>query len=180
MKATNALSPLALTISGVTITDETVSTVVDVLKADAGVQKKWKKAADSLRADGVTGEMLESDADFRKTFKVGVVLLSFTKLEQAIYAKPTTSLSDEEKVTRRFVTTEMGSRLGKVTRYVKAAEKEESLTDDERSARRIAELAIRLGKGLDYWIGKVEKAAAVTFSATQMIQHLKAARALIK
>jgi hypothetical protein len=183
MKATIApvaAATLALTISGVTIQHETVSTVVETLKLDAGIQKKWKKAADSLRADGVTAEMLESDKDFRKTFKVGVILLSFTKLEQAIYAKPRTALSDEEKVTVRFIQTEMGSRLSRVLKYVRQSEKDEQMTDDERGAKKTAELATKLKKDLTYWIEKVEKAEAVTFSATQMIQHLKAASALIK
>jgi hypothetical protein len=101
-------------------------------------------------------------------------------LEQAIYAKPVTALSDEEKVTRRFVTTEMGSRLGKVIRHVAAAEKEEMMTDDERGARKVADLATRLKRDLTAWIDKVEKAEAVTFSATQMVKHLKDAAALIK
>jgi hypothetical protein len=185
MKATTtpvaaAAASLALTISGVTIQHDTVLNVSETLKLQAGVDKKWKKAADALRADGVTSEMLETDAEFRKVFKVGVVLLSFTKLEQAIYAKPRTALSDEEKVTARFVQTELGSRLGKVARHVKQSEKDEQMTDAERGAKKTAELATRLKKDLTYWIDKVEKAEAVTFSATQMVQHLKAASALIK
>lgn len=166
--------------STLTLTVEAVTTTVEVLKQDAGVQKKWKKAADMLRAEGVTADLLTNDTEYRAAFKKEVVLLSFTKLEQAIYAKPTTSLSDEEKVTKRFVTTEMGSRLGKVARYVNKAEAEEMMTDDERGARKVADMATKLKKDLSVWIEKIEKAEAVTFSATQMIKHLKDASALIK
>jgi hypothetical protein len=166
--------------SKIVLTAECGSVVVDTLKADNGVQKKWKKAADMLRAEGVTADILSNDKEMRDYFKKEVVLLSFTKLEQAIYAKPVTALSDEEKVTRRFVTTEMGSRLGKVIRHVAAAEKEEMMTDDERGARKVADLATRLKRDLTAWIDKVEKAEAVTFSATQMVKHLKDAAALIK
>lgn len=162
------------------LTPECVSTVVETLKAQAGVDKKWKKAADSLRAEGVTSAMLTDDKEVRDAFKKDVILLSFTKAEQAIAAKPATALTDEEKVTRRWITTETGSRLGKVTRHVKKAEDEEAMTDEERGAKKVADLATRLKKDLTYWIEKVEKAEAVTFSATQMIQHLKAASALIK
>ena len=166
--------------SKIVLTAECGSVVVDTLKADNGVQKKWKKAADMLRAEGVTADILSNDKEMRDYFKKEVVLLSFTKLEQAIYAKPVTALSDEEKVTRRFVTTEMGSRLGKVIRHVAAAEKEEMMTDDERGARKVADLATRLKRDLTAWIDKVEKAEAVTFSATQLVKHLKDAAALIK
>ena len=159
---------------------ETVTVTVETLKADNAVLKKWKKTADLLRGDGVTSDLLLNDAEYRAAFKKEVVLLSFTKIEQAIYAKPTTSLSDEEKVTKRFVTTEMGSRLAKVARYVKKAEEEEVMTDDERGARKVADMATKLKKDLAVWIEKIEKAEAVTFSATQMIKHLKDASALIK
>jgi hypothetical protein len=166
--------------STLTLTADAVSITVETLKADNAVLKKWKKAADILRSEGVTAEKLTNDSEYRSAFKTQVVLLSFTKLEQAIYAKPTTSLSDEEKVTKRFVTTELGSRLGKVARHVNKAEQEEAMTDDERGARKVADMATRLKKDLAVWIEKIEKAEAVTFSATQMIKHLKDASALIK
>jgi hypothetical protein len=163
-----------------TLTAECVSTVVDVLKAQAGVEKKWVKAADALRAEGVTSEMLTNDKEVRASFKKDVILLSFSKVEQAIFAKPRTALSDEEKVTARFVTTETGSRLSRVIRHVVTAEKEETMTDEERGAKKVADLATRLKKDLTYWIEKVEKAEAVTFSATSMVKYLKDASALIK
>jgi protein-export chaperone SecB len=40
---------------------------------------------------------LDGDKEYRDAFKKNVILLSFTKTEQAIMAKPATSLSDEEK-----------------------------------------------------------------------------------
>ena len=166
--------------SKLSLTAEAVTAVVDTLKLQGQVDKKWKKAADILRSEGVTSEKLTNDTEYRDAFKKEVVLLSFTKLEQAIYAKPTTSLSDEEKVTKRFVTTELGSRLGKVARHVKKAEVEEAMTDDERGARKVADMATRLKKDLTVWIEKIEKAEAVTFSATQMVKLLKDASALIK
>lgn len=159
-----------------TLVDKTVET----LKADNGVQKKWKACADMWRADGFTSEMLLSDKEVRDAIKKEVVLLSFTKTEQAIAAKPHTARTDEEKVTARWIQTETGSRYGKIVRHVKKAEQEEAMTDDERGAKKVADLATRLKKDLTYWIEKVEKAEAVTFSATQMIKYLKDASALIK
>jgi hypothetical protein len=166
--------------SKLNLSAECISTVVETLKAEAAVQKRWLKAADMLRAEGVTSDTLANDKEYRDSFKKNVVLLSFTKTEQAIMAKPQTSLSDEEKVTKRWIQNQTGSRLTRVEQYVKKSELDEMLSDDEREARKVASLETRLKKNLTYWIDKVEKAEAVTFSATQMLQHLKAASAMLK
>lgn len=166
--------------SKLNLTPECVSTVVETLKAEAGVAKRWVKSADMLRAEGITSEALNNDKELRDAFKRDVILLSFTKAEQAIKAKPQTALTDEEKVTKRWVDQQIGSRLNRVIQHVAKAEKEETMTDDERGARKVADMATRLKRDLSAWIDKIEKAEAVTFSATQMIQHLKAASALIK
>lgn len=159
---------------------ECVTVVVETLKAEAGVTKRWVKAGDMLRAEGVTSEGLNNDKELRDAFKRDVVLLSFTKTEQAIMAKPQTALSDEEKVTKRWVQQQIGSRLNRVIQHVKKAEDEESMSEEKRSARKVADLATRLKRDLTAWIDKIEKAEAVTFSATQMVKHLKDAAALIK
>lgn len=166
--------------SKLNLNPETVTVTVETLRADAGVQKRWLKCADTLRADGVTVEALTNDKEYRDAFLKDVILLSFTKTEQAIMAKPVTALSDEEKVTKRWIRQQMGARLVKVTSYVRKAEEEEAMGDDEREARRVASMDARLKRDLTKWIEKIEKAEAVTFSATKMLEHLKAASALIK
>jgi hypothetical protein len=153
---------------------------IDVLRADRNVAKKWLAYADLMRSEGITADLMRDDKDFRKDFLDQVVMLSFTKTEQSIYATPSLGLSEEQKVTKRWVTTERASRYGKVVRHLAKAEAEEAMTDDERGARKVASLAARLKADLERWIGKVEKAEAVTFSATQMVKLLKDASALIK
>ena len=156
--------------------DDTVS----VLKAEGVLEKRWLKVSDTLRSEGVTAEMLEGDEDFRKYFKKDVVLLSFTKIEQSIMALPNTAMSDEQKVTKRWIIQQTGSRLSRVIKHVKKAELEETLTDAERGAKKVSDMATRLKRDLTSWIDKVEKAEAVTFSATEMVKYLKSASALIK
>ena len=46
--------------------------------------------------------------------------------------------------------------------------------------KKVSDMATRLKRDLTAWIDKVEKAEAVTFSATEMVKHLKSASALIK
>ena len=159
---------------------EAITNVVETLKAQGVVDKKWVKTADVLRAEGVTSETLDGDKEYRDAFKKNVILLSFTKTEQAIMAKPATSLSDEEKVTKRWIIQQTGAKLVKVTGHVRKAEQEEMMTDDERGAKKVSDMATRLKRDLTAWIDKVEKAEAVTFSATEMVKYLKSASALIK
>jgi hypothetical protein len=166
--------------SKLNLSAECISTVVETLKAEAAVQKRWLRSADMLRAEGVTSDTLENDKEYRDAFKKNVILLSFTKTEQAIMAKPHTSLSEEERISKRWIQQQMGARFTRVEQYVKKSELEEMLSDEEREARKVASLETRLKKSLTDWIDKVEKAEAVTFSATQMLQHLKAASAMLK
>ena len=164
----------------VKLSPSTIAEVVSTLKAEAGVQKRWVKSADLLRAEGMTSDLLANDKEVRDAFKKDVVLLSFSKIEQSIMALPATALSDEQKVTKRWVQQQMGSRLLRVVQHVKKAEDEETMSDDDRGAKKVADLATRLKRDLTAWIDKVEKAEAVTFSATQMVKYLKDASALIK
>lgn len=161
-------------------TEMTVVSTVETLKAEAGVAKRWLKTGDLWRADGFTAEMLESDKELRDYVKKEVILLSFTKTEQAIFAKPSTTLSDEEKVTKRWIIQQIGSRLNKIIQHVRRAEELEMMDDDEHEARRVASLETRLKRDLTKWIEKIEKAEAVTFSAVKMLEHLKNASALLK
>ena len=164
----------------VTITNECKAVVIETVKADAANEKRWVKAADMLRAEGVTADMLGGDKEFRAQFKEQVVLLSFTKTEQAIMAKPQTSLSDEEKVTRRWVQQQLGNRLDRVQKYVAKAEREEELSDDDKGAQRVATLETRLKKDLTKWIEKLEKQEGTTSPLFDMLKALRVASALIK
>ena len=157
-----------------------IADTVSVLKADGALEKRWLKCSDTLRSEGVTSEMLSSDEEFRKYFKYEVVLLAFSKLEQSIMALPATALSDEQKVTKRYVQAQLGKKLGRVTKYVKESEMAETMTDEEKGAKKVSDMATRLKRDLTSWIDKVEKAEAVTFSATEMVKYLKSASALIK
>ena len=87
--------------SKLNLTAECVTTVVETLKAEAGVAKRWVKAGDMLRAEGITSEGLTNDKELRDGFKRDVVLLSFTKTEQAIMAKPQTALTDGDRASER-------------------------------------------------------------------------------
>lgn len=177
--AVAAAADLALG-DNIVVSGKTVTQVIEAIRMDSAATKKWVAAADLLFADGVTVDYMEKHDDARDKFKKGVVYMSFTPTERGIYERPVHSLTDEQRVTRRWVQTEMGSRYGKVMRYLARREIEETLTDDERGARKVASMGSRLKKALGDWITKIEKAEKVDFSAVEMIKALKAAQALIK
>lgn len=166
--------------SKLTLSPDAISIAIETLKADKAIQKRWLACADKLRSEGVSASLMRDDTEWRDGFMSEVVMLSFTKTEQAIYASPTTNLSEEQRVTKRFVTTERASRYGKVVRHIAKAEREEEMTDEERGAQARKTIGTRLKKDLEYWIDKIEKADAVDFSATLMLDALKSAKALIK
>lgn len=166
--------------SKLSLSSDAIAMAIETLKADKAVAKRWVACSDTLRAEGVTSELMLSDKEWRNGFMASVVMLSFTKTEQAIYATPMGNLSEEQKVTKRFVTTERGARYAKVVRHLSKAERDAEMSDDEREAQARKTIGQKLKADLERWIDKIEKAEAVDFSATQMLEALKSAKALIK
>jgi hypothetical protein len=164
----------------VTLAPETVAQVVSVIDADSKLRKRWLAAADTLRASGVTSEFMKSSTEARKAFMSGVVLLSFTRTEQAIMAKSSDACDEDEKVARRVIRQEMGAKYDSVIKYIVRAEKAETMTEEERGAQARASISTRLRKDLTAWVGRIEKAEAVDFPAVEMIKAIKSAIVLIK
>ena len=162
------------------LTASAVAIVVSTLKAEHAQAKRWVACSDVLRAEGVTAELMKDDADWRLAFIEAAVMPSFTKTEQDIFAKKTATLSDEQKITKRYVTTERASRYSKVARYVLRAEQEEEMSDAERGARAATALEDMLRKTLSALVVKVQKAERVSFSASEMVKALQGALTILK
>lgn len=147
------------------LSESTAKFTVDALNADNVARNKWRKACDALASDSVTSAMLakpkKGETTPHETLIAQVediVLSSFTKLEREIYAKEPKVLSDEQKVTRRFVQTERGSRYAKIVRHLKKHESDEELQ---------ASGAPRVTKS------KVEKIKAKLNDAIELAQSLE-------
>ena len=78
--------------SHINLNTTTIAATVEALKHDVLGTKKWVRAADLLRADGVTSAKM-AETEFRAGFIEDVVLLSFTKTEQAILDRKSTRLN---------------------------------------------------------------------------------------
>ena len=157
---------------------------IDTFKNEGKQDQRWVRFTDLLIADGVTADDFK-DSEFSSSFKVAVVLPSFTKAEQGLMNAPIKSLSDDQKITRRYLQQQIGSRVAKVVTHLKRREVQDNdaaddVTDSAKPKAKKNDLGAKLKADLIKWIDRVEKAEAVTFSAVKMLEHLRSASALIK
>ena len=165
------------------ISTSVITLGINTFRGEAKQEHQWIRFTDLLIADGITSEDFK-DSEFSNSFKVAVVLPSFTKQEQSLMSAPVKSLSDEQKVSRRYLQQQIGSRVAKVVTHLKKREAvEDDAADNDAMAKPKAkknDLGAKLKADLIKWIDRVEKAEAVTFSAVKMLEHLRSASALIK
>lgn len=166
------------------ISTSVIALGINTFKSEAKQEHQWVKFTDALVSEGITTDDFK-DSDFANSFKVAVVLPSFTKQEQALMSAPIKSLSEEQKVSRRYLQQQIGSRVAKVVTHLRKRETVEEESDNDATAKPKAkvknnDLGAKLKADLIKWIDRVEKAEAVTFSAVKMLEHLRSASALIK
>jgi hypothetical protein len=164
------------------ISTSVITLGINTFKGEAKQEHQWVCFTDGLVADGITSGDFK-DSEFANSFKVAIVLPSFTKQEQALMNAPVKSLSDEQKVSRRYLQQQIGSRVAKVVTHLKKREAVEEESSNDAMAKPKAkknDLGAKLKADLIKWIDRVEKAEAVTFSAVKMLEHLRSASALIK
>ena len=166
------------------ISTSVITLGINTFKSEAKQEHQWVRFTDALIADGITSEDFK-DSEFSNSFKVAVVLPSFSKQEQGLMSAPVKSLSDEQKVSRRYLQQQIGSRVAKVVTHLKKREAQDNDatdndTDSAKPKAKKNDLGAKLKADLIKWIDRVEKAEAVTFSAVKMLEHLRSASALIK
>lgn len=104
----------------------TRSAIIDAVSSDIQSNNKWIKAVDSLIADGVKASWVATEKkggkpEVREEVR-NAVTMGFTKDQQALISKDIKTLSDSEKADRRYVTQQIGSKLGEVERRLLKAE----------------------------------------------------------
>jgi len=158
--------------------------VVDALIAQGKADDKWVRSSDILFAEGITSKIL-SGAVYRERFEREVILLCLPKEDQRIYKAVPASLSLEERTAKEKIKPKLNAKFKLVLDNLKKREKLENQTPEERIAELEAQakastMEAKLSLVLDDWVTKVQEAEEVGFSATKMVEYLKAARALIK
>lgn len=166
------------------LSDASSKDLGEALKADNVAKNKWKKACDALTSDGVTSAMLAKPKKGETTpheALIGqvesIVLASFSKLEQEIFAKEPKTLSDEQKVTRRFVQTERGSRYAKIVRHMVKYEKDEQ--EPESTPRTPKTKVGRIKANLEKAIELAQSLETPAFDVTDFVKEVKLCVAMV-
>ena len=110
-----------------TISTSSRSAIVDAVKSEQSSSRKWLKVVDNLHADGITAQLIATEKkggnpELRESVREAVVA-GFTPAQQALLAKEGKSLSDAEKVEKRYTQQQVGSMLGHIERLLAKAEK---------------------------------------------------------
>jgi hypothetical protein len=164
------------------ISTSVITLGINTFKGENKQDHQWVRFTDALVAEGI-GSVDFKDTEFTNSFKVAVVRPSFSKQEQALMSAPIKSLSDDQKISRRYLQQQIGSRVAKVITHLRKRETEEDAADNTVAAKpksKNNDLGAKLKADLVKWIDRVERAEAVTFPAVKMLEHLRSASALIK
>lgn len=110
-------------VTSVVLSAETKKNLVEALKADDQADKKWVKAADSLKAEGVNFLMLGKDKEGGipavKNQVKAVIISTFSEKEQKLLATETKVLDDFAKTEKRITVQKIGKKLDKVRNHLK-------------------------------------------------------------
>ena len=179
-------TPISLKASGAMLTEKDGLAITDALKTESAVRNKFKKVSDGLIASGITSAMLARPKRGEESKYQALidrvdhyVLASFTATEQKIFAQPVKSLSDEQKVTRRFVQTEMGSRYGRIRRHLAKAEAELEESDNGKTPRAPRTAKEKVQAHIDDAIRIIRAMEDPSFNVTDALSALSKARAIV-
>ena len=111
------------TVTSVVLSASTKKDLVDALKIDSQADKKWVKAADSLRADGVSYLMLGKDKEGGipavKDQVKAVIISTFPEADQKLLATETKALEDIGKFQKREIQQTIGKKMSKIVNHLK-------------------------------------------------------------
>lgn len=110
-------------VTSIVLSASTKKDLADAVKIDNQADKKWVKAADSLRADGVSYLMLGKDKEGGipavKNQVKAVIISTFTEAEQKLLATETKALEDLGKFQKREIQQTIGKKISKIVQHLK-------------------------------------------------------------
>jgi hypothetical protein len=172
------------TIKSVVLDDVSRASITDVVSSDRAVQGKTKKMTDALVARGVKSSMLEkvskkTDANPHKELHFGInqaIIAGFPIEWQSLLSKDTSTLSQQDKDTKRYAQQQVGSWFGKIQRALIAFE-----NPNKASAPRVTRTSQqRIIDALNDAIEVAQKDEELDFDITKFITTLKSAIAMVK
>jgi hypothetical protein len=143
--------------------------------ADATAKNRWVKAVDLLVSDGVKAAMLKAtktgENDKLRAQVKAIIVSTFTKAEQALLAKETKTLKEDDKKEKRRLIQETGRYLSLIEGKLASREAEES--GDKEAGETKTELQ-KIQAKLDEVISKLTKLEDARFDVVQTIKNVKA------
>jgi hypothetical protein len=165
---------------------KTVSKQVAVVIAAAvakklSAEKSTAQVVDALVADGVTPEMMRAPKkDGDRTFYgslEGAVIAGFTATAQALLKKETKTLSDDQKVAKRYWQQQIGS---KIKDFRNALQRRIDQGSEGDGVHNKSTLEGRIRRDLAKYIAQLEKVEQFSGNVVELTKCLKSALAYVK
>ena len=156
-------------VTSIVLSASTKKDLVDALKIDDQADKKWVKAADSLRADGVSYLMLGKDKEGGipavKDQVKAVIISTFSEADQKLLATETKALEDMGKFQKRDLQMTIGKKMSKIINHLKPKV--------ERGPRTVIAIEDKLANAWNEQIEMLQKAEGVHFDTVAVQRTLK-------
>ena len=171
------------TMKSVVLSEKSQSLTTEVIGSERQVEGKWKLLGDSYQADGVKSSMLDktgkkTDANPNATLQFQItqaIIKALPATWQALLAKDTKTLSQQDKDSKRYAQQQVGSKYGKIKRHL------EKLENPNSSAPRVTRSAQqRIIDALNDAIDVAQKAEDLNMDIVAFNKIVKSAIALVK
>jgi len=154
---------------------DTANAIKSAILAETSTITKWVKATDMLLSNGVTSEALKAsktnDNEKLRAQVKALIVSTFPNIAQALLAKDSKSLSDDQKIQRKTLQQNIGRYLALIESKLRAAEKDQSGEEDtiigKTELQRVQEL-------LDKVITKLQKIENAQFDVATTVKNIKA------
>ena len=168
--------------STIVLSENGVNVLADTVKSDQGVTKKWKKCSDVLMSEGVTSSMLvKPKKGATNKFETlhnqinATIVSTFNQTVKDILAKDVKTLSDEQKESRRYWFSQIGSYFRKIEKHLAKAEK--ALQDADKGPKtpklkvnRFDEMVFNLKDFIQKW-EEPEIDVSIAMAAIQLLEN---------
>ena len=145
-------------------------------------EKSTAQVVDALVADGVTPEMMRAPKkDGDRTFYgslEGAVIAGFTATAQALLKKETKTLSDDQKVAKRYWQQQIGSKIKDFRNALQRRIDQGS--EDGDGVHNKSTLESRIRRDLSKYVTQLEKVESFNGNVVELTKCLKSALAYVK
>ena len=163
-----------------TVSKQAAQVIAKAVAKKLEVDKATAMVLDALQADGVTPEMMfapkkDQDRTFYASLE-GAVIAGFTATAQALLKKETKTLSDDQKVAKRYWQQQIGSKIKDFRNALQRRIDQGS----EGGANNTSTLEGRIRRDLAKYITQLEKVESFSGNVVELTKCLKSALAYVK